>query len=140
MNEIDLNPKLINLESIETEDVRGILADYFIDGEVDGDGDLLVNTPARIYIKVDKEFNILRFFSFVRVKDGWEETDLSKKLDNINRASLTVKYSTMKSSAMVEYGIPLSGYIDHKHLVKVIHHIEGEIELLKLRINENIEG
>ncbi|MBA2928597.1 hypothetical protein G9Q86_08430 [Pseudomonas sp. CCUG 57209] len=140
MSEIDLSPKLINLESIETDDIRDILASYFIDGEIDNDGDLYIDSPARMYIKADKEFGILRFFSFVRLKDDWNETDLSIRLDSINRASFSVKYSTMKSSVMVEYGIPLFGYIDNKHLVKVVHHIEGEIELLKLRINEHIEG
>lgn len=140
MQETTAKQNLINLENLENSDINEILEKYFIESETDDDGDLIIDASARIYIKVDNDEKILRFFSFVRTKDGSQETEFSLMLENINRASYTVKYSIMKTSVMVEYGIPLFGHIDHKHLIKVIHHIDGEIKLLKLRASEYIEG
>lgn len=140
MTYADENLKLINLETINTEEINAILNGYFIGGNIDVDGDLLIGGPSRIYLNVDQEISILRFFCFVRLIDDWEKSAVTESLETINRASYAIKYSTMKTSIMVEYGIPLFGYIDHKHLIKVIHHMEGEVGNLKVALYNYIKG
>lgn len=140
MTEANTASKLIDLETIETDEIQKILNQYFIDSELDEDNDLIIDASVRIYVRPDKEAKILRLFSFLRTKENSTETELLTKLESINRVSYTVKYSNIKTTVMAEYGIPLHGHIDHKHLIKTIYHVDGEIKLLKIRASDYIEG
>ncbi|MBI6695106.1 hypothetical protein YA0788_23565 [Pseudomonas corrugata] len=140
MPEPEDNTPLINLESTNIQEIRTILSDHFINSSIDDESDLLIDGPGRIYLKVDREYGFLRFFCFVRLIKDWKTTEISTKLDIINKASFTIKYAAMTSSVMAEYGIPLSGHIDHKLLVNVIHHIQTEIAKLKIRLDDFVEG
>lgn len=138
MKEIDSKVRLIDLETIQTSDICKILCDYYIDAELDGDGDVLIKQPEKFFLKVDPQFIMLRFFSFVTVQDQ-EDPEFLGLLDDVNSASSSVKYSRVSNSVMMEYGIPLFGYIDHKHLIKLVSHFEEEMKTLKMVLHGFLE-
>jgi hypothetical protein len=138
MSEKDSKVRWIDLESIDTSDIYRILSDYYIDADLGSDGDVWVKYLETFYVKVDTTFQMLRFFSYVAVKNH-ENPDLSKTLDDINGASSSVKYSTLTNSVMMEYGIPLSGHIDHKLLIKIVRHFGEEMKVLKQMLHEFLE-
>lgn len=129
---------LINLESLTSEKINEILNDYFIESEIDEDGDVVVNRPINIYIMVDKELGTLRFISFIHTKKDRDENIILKEIDARNSASSSVKYSKMANSILAEYGMPLFGHIDQKHLIKTINHVEEKVSLFNLMMSEYI--
>ena len=136
----ELDIKLINLDSTSPIKINKILSEYFMEGEIDEDGDILIKGNSRIYIRVDEEESAIRIFSFIHLSENIDRERVTKRVDLRNRASSTVKYTMMKNSVMVEYAILTFGHIDHKHLIKTIQHIEGEIALLKMILSEYEEG
>lgn len=142
MSEQDAEIKLINLEKIDNEELNSILSKYFIEGEIDSDGDIIIRRSSRIYVKVDKEQQALRIFSFIQLKSETNANSnaLKERIELRNRASSTIKYSIMEKSIMGEYGIYLSGYIDHKLLIKTLDKFESEMAFLKIIISAHSKG
>jgi hypothetical protein len=136
MKEIDSKVRLIDLEKVETSEIRAILSDYYIDSELDAGGDVLIERSDKIYIKVDPLFKMLRFFCYMEFKGDMGNPVLLEEIDNVNSASSSVKFSTLSNSLMAEYGIPLFGFIDHKLLLKVIDHFDEELKTFKIVLHD----
>lgn len=143
MTENDSKIRLIDLERVQTNDIRAILSNYYIDGLLDvddkGDGDIVIERSVTFYGKVDANYEMLRFFCYMETKSNRTNPEFLDNLSNLNSASSSVKYSLLGTSVMAEYGIPLVGYIDHKHLLKVVDHFAKEIESLKILLQEFLE-
>jgi len=142
MNDVISQKALIDLESTTIEEIKDILTDFLIDNVYDKDGDLLIKTKSRIYVKLDDEVKALRIFGFIHFDDSNGEfiEKITKRTDLRNRASSTIKFAKMDRSVMLEYGIPLFGYIDHKHLVKTIQHVDEEMSLFRMTVSLFLEG
>lgn len=138
MTENNPDIKLINLENITNERINKILNDYFMDSEMDDDGDVVVNKPTKIYITVDHELGNLRFMSFIQTKKDRDEQIILENIDARNAGSSSVKFSKMTNSILAEYGMPLFGHIDQKHLIKTINHIEERVSLFKFMMSEHV--
>lgn len=131
MNEESMDINLISLENTDEDKLQKILSDYFIESKKDSDGDILISRTARIYIRVDKNAEALRLFNFTRLEGEFDDVKINEKISRINAASSILKYSKINKSIMIEYGIPLFGHIDHKHLIKAVQHMEDNIAYIK---------
>ena len=140
MSDRDTEIKLIDLEKIDTDGLNAIFSEYFIEGEVDPDGDILINRSSRVYVKADQEQQALRMYGFIQFKSNTDVESLTERIDLRNRASSIIKYSKMDKSIMAEYGIPLSGHIDHKLLIKTLEHIEREMAFIKIIVSSHSKG
>jgi len=144
MKETNSKVRLIDLEAVQTSDIWRILSDYYVQGLLseseDGAGDIVIERPERFYIKVDAHFGALRFFCYMVIKVEHDNAKFLESLSEANAASSSVKYSLLSNSVMAEYGIPLFGYIDHKHLLKTVEHFNEEINMLKLVLDDFLEG
>lgn len=138
MSEMGQDVRLINLEITDTDDIWRVFSSYYVESELDGGGDIVFEKSERIYAKVDRHFKMLRFFCYVEV-NTLESPDFLKILENVNAASSSVKYSLINESVMCEYGIPLSGHIDHKHLLRVLDHFDEEVKILKIVLEGFLE-
>jgi len=126
--------KMIELNEQTNESISNILKRYIIENEVDSDGDIFVDSPSRIYIRIDKEKGILRFFSFIQPEalEFVSEGNYDRYVNFINTASYTVKYSKLRdnekrSPLICEYGLVLDGFIDDSFLIKTLRRVEKEI-------------
>lgn len=126
--------KMIELNEQTNESISNILKKYIIENNIDDDGDIFVESAARIYIRVDKEKGMLRFFSFIQpaVLESVSLETIDKYINFINMGSYTVKYSRLKdedkkSPLICEYGLILDGFVDDSFLIKTLRKIEKEI-------------
>lgn len=133
------NVRLIDLEKAKTSDIWEVFSGYYIEGELASDGDIVIEESVNFYVKVDPSYSMLRFFCYFTLKSSRENPAFLEIMRTINGASSSVKYSLLKTSVMAEYGIPLFGYIDHKHLIKVVEHFGDEVETAKMMLGEFVE-
>jgi hypothetical protein len=141
MIENDSKIRLIDLERIQTNDIRAILANYYVEGllgEDDGadDDDIVIQRSVTFYVKVDVTYTMLRFFCYMATEVAHDKPEFLEYLGNSNAASSSVKYSLLSSTVMAEYGIPLIGHIDHKHLLKVVEHFANEVKSFKMLLQD----
>lgn len=143
MKEAESNVRLIDLEKVETSDIWAILSSYYVEGLLGQDedmvGDIVIQRSQRFYIKVDHRYKMLRLFSFMTTTVSLDNPEFLKILEDSNSASSSVKYSLLSNSVMAEYGIPLFGFIDHKHLLKVVEHFARKFKDLKVVLSDFVE-
>lgn len=125
---------MIELSEQTNESISNILKRYIIENKIDDDGDIFVDSPARVYMRVEKEKGILRFFSFIQPisLERISLETIDAYINFINTGSYTVKYSRLrnedkKSPLMCEYGLILDGFIDDSFLIKTLRKFEKEI-------------
>lgn len=131
--------RLIDLENVQTSDIWKVLSDYYIEGELAADGDIVIERSVSFYVKVDPRYAMLRFFCYFTLRSSQANPKFLESMKTINGASSSVKYSLLNTSVMAEYGIPLFGCIDHKHLLKVVEHFSEEVETVKMVLSEFVE-
>lgn len=126
--------KMIELNEQTNKSISEILKRYIIENKIDDDGDIFVESASRVYIRVEKDKGILRFFSFIQ-PSSLETVSLEtidKYINFINSGSYTVKYSRLKdddkrSPLICEYGLVLDGFVDDSFLIKTLRRVEKEI-------------
>jgi len=147
---------MIELSEQTNESISDILKRYIIENKIDDDGDIFVDSAARVYMRVEKEKGILRFFSFIQpisLENISLET-IDTYINFINTGSYTVKYSRLKaedkrSPLICDYGLILDGFIDDSFLIKTLRKVEKEIisaknlainyDSLMEEINKNVQ-
>jgi len=125
---------MIKLSNTSNLEISEMLNKYLIGSNTDDDGDLLIDGTFRIYLRIQKDRRVIRFFSFISedtLKDITDE-NFNSFLDFINGASYSVKYSKMgldlvRSPLLCEYCISNEGSVDDSFIVKTIQMIEKEI-------------
>lgn len=137
---MDTAVRLIDLEKVQTSDIWNVLSDYYVEGWLGKDGDVYIDRSITFYIRVDRRYSMLRFFCYFGLKTSQDDSGLSDDVKTLNGASSSVKYSVMSTAVVAEYGIPLFGCIDHKHLLKVVDHFDGEIKTASLVLRDFVEG
>lgn len=125
---------MINLDNLNNEKIIELLDKYLIDNELEDDGDIFLENPARLYIRVEKDESVIRFMTFIstNILSSEQQKDILKTVNEANQASRTLKYSTISRDEAVEailceYALSLSGDVDDKFLIKTIRLIERDI-------------
>ncbi|XGI79046.1 YbjN domain-containing protein [Enterobacter hormaechei] len=125
---------MIELGSLTNEKVMALLDKYLIDHNLEDDGDIFLENPSRLYIRIDEDVNVIRLMSFINMNIFSEEqqSDVYKLVNEANKASYALKFSTISVDDVVkailcEYGIPMIGEVDDKFFIKIIRTIEKDI-------------
>lgn len=141
---------MLDLQEQTTETISSILNKYLIDHKIDNDGDIAIESPVRLYVRVLSDNKILRFMSFIHQESltPMNEGNLNKFVTFINGGGYTVKYSLMPNKTIIcEYGLVLGGMVDENFIIKSLKNFEKEVskargmalnyELIKSIINKN---
>lgn len=117
---------MLELSDLTVKTISSLLDENDLKNQLDDNEDInmyFIDHNIAISLRIDKKKKILRFSAWVF--DAKEYLGDKKNIINfINTASSTVKYSVLSSGTiLIEYGIPLIGKVDDKHLVGVTEHI-----------------
>ncbi len=123
-----MSEQLVNLENLEKPTLLNVLDRYFIEYEIDGDGDIFLEKPTRLYLEINKEKGVLRMYGFIHYNDFPNSSYIPKFINKFNKNSYTLTYTLIsEKSILCEYHIFLLGSIDEKGLIKSIKRTESEI-------------
>ncbi|NHV87836.1 hypothetical protein G9X53_00530 [Cronobacter dublinensis] len=123
---------LVNLESLKNEEILEILEKYLIAYDIDEDGDIFLETPARLYLEVNKEKGVLRMYGFIHYKNYPNKEEIPKFVEQINNGSYTISYTNIDNqSILCEYRLYLLGSISEVGLIKSIRKTENELLRMK---------
>lgn len=133
---------LINLETLELEEIKGLLGSAEIPFEMEKQEDQLsirwggVNGKEfDFYVMVDKDRDSLRFYgvsilSSDELKDATKE-QIMETVNFMNIGSNTTKYALIgKKFLTFEYGMLLFGSISSEHIIKIINTIKDDVSSL----------
>lgn len=127
-----MGEQLVNLETLKKEELLGILDKYLITHELDSDGDIFLENPARLYLEINKEKNVFRMYSFIHYKDYQDSDLIPEFITKFNSGSYTMSYTTIsEKSILCEYRIYLLGSISESGLIKSIKRVESEVIQMK---------
>ena len=120
--------ELINLEKITLVEIQGIFNKYLINGIIDDDGDLLIPGSISVFLSIDEEKKILRFFGSLNTSYlKRDENEIASFANKTNIASNSIKYSPNKTKAIIfEYGIFQGGLVNEEYLVNTLKKILEE--------------
>lgn len=120
-----------NLEEITTEDIKLTLEKYLIPFTSDEDGDIFIEKPSRVYIEVNNEKEVVRFFSFIFIKDHPNKENIPNFVNKLNKSSYSLSYTMMRESILCEYRLFMAGSSDEKLIIKTIKRVESEVAEIK---------
>jgi len=125
---------MINLKDITSELISLKLSKYFIENEVDDEGDIAISDTYRVYIRIMPEDKMLRFYSFISPEQvsGVVEDKFDIFLNYINGANYYVKFSKLKimdniSPLLCEHVMSIEGEVSDEFIIKTIRAIQKEI-------------
>lgn len=138
-----MDTSFLDLEKITREDITEVLEKYFMNYEIDDDGDILVKDPSRIYIETKEDSSVLRFYSFIHYKDYQNKELIPKLINKVNSVSYGTTYLIIKNDTILcEYDIFLFGEINERAIIKTIRKIGEDVLFLRellLRAKEILE-
>ncbi|MCK6787155.1 hypothetical protein BWZ29_20780 [Enterobacter cancerogenus] len=127
-----MSEQLVNLETLERDELLAILDKYLIAYELDSDGDIFLETPARLYLEINKDKGVFRMYSFIHYKDYQDSTLIPQFVTKFNNGSYTMSYTTISDkSILCEYRLYLLGGMNESGIIKSIRKAESEVIQMK---------
>jgi len=132
----------IEKNEVNSKKIKEILGKYLIESEFDEDGDVVVEDPIRIYLKINEKEKIIRIFRFSYLFGLFEDispesNDLevsdeikNKILTNINEVNTIsnfAKHVLFKKSILSEISLIIDSSLTEEGIVRYFKKFQSEL-------------